>query len=78
MNMFEKILEILQNQLSIDVTGVTEDTSFRDDLRIDSLDLYEVVTALEDEYGIEIQPEDLDGITTIGDVVEFLAKRGIE
>ena len=72
--MFEKILEILQNQLSIDVTGVTEDTSFRDDLRIDSLDLYEVVTALEDEYGIE----DLDGITTIGDVVEFLAKRGIE
>ncbi|MBP5489470.1 MAG: acyl carrier protein [Lachnospiraceae bacterium] len=76
--MFEKILEILQNQLSIDVTGVTEDTSFRDDLRIDSLDLYEVVTALEDEYGIEIQPEDLDGITTIGDVVEFLAKRGIE
>ena len=76
--MFEKILEILQNQLSIDVTGVTEETSFRDDLRIDSLDLYEVVTALEDEYGIEIQPEDLDGITTIGDGVEFLAKRGIE
>ena len=35
--MFEKILEILQNQLSIDVTGVTEETSFRDDLRIDSL-----------------------------------------
>ena len=76
--MFEKILEILQNQLSIDVTGVTEETSFRDDLRIDSLDLYEVVTALEDEYGIEIQPEDLDGISTVGDVVDFLAKRGIE
>ena len=76
--MFEKILEILQNQLSIDVTGVTEETSFRDDLRIDSLDLYEVVTALEDEYGIEIQPEDLDGIRTIGDVIEYLAANGIE
>ncbi len=76
--MFEKILEILETQLSIDVTGVTEETSFRDDLRIDSLDLYEVVTALEDEYGIEIQPEDLDGIKTIGDVVEFLASKGIE
>jgi len=76
--MFEKILEILQNQLSIDVTGVTEETSFRDDLRIDSLDLYEVVTALEDEYGIEIQPEDLDGIRTVGDVIEFLASNGIE
>ncbi|MBO4789308.1 MAG: acyl carrier protein [Lachnospiraceae bacterium] len=76
--MFEKILEILQNQLSIDVTGVTEETSFRDDLRIDSLDLYEVVTALEDEFGIEIQPEDLDGIRTVGDVIEFLASNGIE
>ncbi|MBR6019378.1 MAG: acyl carrier protein [Lachnospiraceae bacterium] len=76
--MFEKILEILQDQLNIDTTGVTEETSFRDDLRIDSLDLYEVVTALEDEYGIEIQPEDLDGIATIGDVVDFLSKRGIE
>ncbi|MBQ6661853.1 MAG: acyl carrier protein [Lachnospiraceae bacterium] len=76
--MFEKILEILRNQLSIDVTGVTEDTSFRDDLRIDSLDLYEVVTALEDEYGIEIQPEDLDGIRTIGDVVQYLSDNGIE
>ena len=76
--MFEKILEILQNQLSIDVTGVTEETSFRDDLRIDSLDLYEVVTALEDEFGIEIQPEDLDGIRTIGDVIEYLAQNGIE
>ncbi|MBO4627446.1 MAG: acyl carrier protein [Lachnospiraceae bacterium] len=76
--MFEKILEILQNQLSIDVTGVTEETSFRDDLRIDSLDLYEVVTALEDEFGIEIQPEDLDGIRTVGDVIEFLAANGIE
>ena len=76
--MFEKILEILQNQLSIDVTGVTEETSFRDDLRIDSLDLYEVVTALEDEFGIEIQPEDLDGIKTVGDVIEYLAANGIE
>ena len=39
---------------------------------------YEVVTALEDEFGIEIQPEDLDGIRTVGDVIEFLASNGIE
>ena len=76
--MFEKILQIMEDQLGIDTAGVTEETTFREHLRIDSLDLYELVTALEDEYGIEIQPEDLDGITTIGDVVEFLAKRGIE
>ncbi len=76
--MFEKILEIMNEQLGVDVTGVTEETTFRDDLRIDSLDLYELVTALEDEYNIEIQPEELDGLKSIGDVVNYLADKGIE
>ncbi len=76
--MLEKILDILDSQLGIDTTEVTEDTSFREDLKIDSLDLYELVTALEDEYGIEIQPEELDEVKTVGDVVNFLAERGIE
>ena len=76
--MLEKILDILESQLGIDTTEVTEDTSFRDDLKIDSLDLYELVTALEDEYGIEIQPEELDEVKTVGDVIAFLAERGIE
>ncbi len=76
--MFEKILEIMQEQLGVDVTGVTEETTFKEDLRIDSLDLYELVTALEDEYSIEIQPEDLDGLKSIGDVVNYLADKGIE
>ncbi len=76
--MFEKILSIMESQLGIDVTGVTEDTTFREDLRIDSLDLYELVTALEDEYGIEIDQDELDDIKSIGDVVEFLSAKGIE
>ncbi len=76
--MFDKILEIMNEQLGIDVAGITEDTTFRDDLRIDSLDLYELVTALEDEYGIEIQPDELDGLKSIGDVVNYLADKGIE
>ncbi|MDO4317879.1 MAG: acyl carrier protein [Lachnospiraceae bacterium] len=76
--MFEKILEIMNEQLGVDVTGVTEETTFRDDLRIDSLDLYELVTALEDEYNIEIQPEELDSLKSIGDVVNYLADKGIE
>ncbi len=76
--MFEKILEIMNEQLGVDVTGVTEETTFRDDLSIDSLDLYELVTALEDEYNIEIQPEELDGLKSIGDVVNYLADKGIE
>ncbi len=76
--MFEKILSIMESQLGVDVTGVTEDTTFREDLRIDSLDLYELVTALEDEYGIEIDQEELDDIKSVGDVVEFLSAKGIE
>lgn len=76
--MFDKILQIMEEQLGIDIAGVTEETTFREDLRIDSLDLYELVTALEDEYDIEIQPEELDEIKSVGDVVEFLAAKGIE
>lgn len=76
--MFEKILSIMESQLGVDVTGVTEETTFREDLRIDSLDLYELVTALEDEYGIEIDQEELDDIKSVGDVVEFLSAKGIE
>ena len=76
--MFEKILQIMEEQLGIDTAGVTEETTFREDLRIDSLDLYELVTALEDEYGIEIQPEELDEIKSIGDVIAYLASKGIE
>ncbi|MCR4840672.1 MAG: acyl carrier protein [Lachnospiraceae bacterium] len=76
--MLEKVLAILKDQLGVDVTDVTEETSFTDDLRIDSLDLFEVVTAIEDEYGIEIPQEELEKMTTVGAVVEYLESRGIE
>ena len=76
--MFEKVLEVLREQLGIDTTGVTEETSFMEDLRIDSLDLFEVVTTLEDDFGIEIPQEDLEDLTTVGAVVEYLQSRGIE
>lgn len=76
--MLEKVISILEDQLGIDVAGVNEDTSFQEDLRIDSLDLFEVVTALEDEYEIEIPQEELDSLKTIGDVVKYLQSKGIE
>ncbi len=50
--MLEKIKEILVEQLNCDADSINEDTSFKDDLGADSLDLYEMVMALEDEYGI--------------------------
>ncbi len=61
--MLEKIKEILVEQLNCDADSINEDTSFKDDLGADSLDLYEMVMALEDEYGIEI---DTDELTDLG------------
>ena len=57
---------------------ITADTSFKDDLGADSLDLFELVMALEDEYNIEIPAEELTELATVGDVIEYLRGRGIE
>ena len=70
--MFDKILKIMEEQLGIDVAGITEETTFREDLRIDSLDLYELVTALEDEYGIEIPDDVAENFTKVSDIVKYV------
>ena len=57
--MLEKIAEIIREQLNLDDVEITEETSFKDDLGADSLDLFELVMAFEEEYGIEIPSEDL-------------------
>ena len=57
---------------------ITEETSFKDDLGADSLDLFEVIMALEDAYGIEINTEDLTDLNTVGDVMNYLKDNGIE
>lgn len=76
--MFEKIQEMLSEQLCLDADSITMDSSFKDDLDADSLDLYEMVMAFEDEYEIEIPTEDLEDIETVGDFVEYLRSKGIE
>ena len=70
--MLEKIKEMIAEQLNVDAAEITEATSFKDDLGADSLDLFELVMALEEEYGVEIPSEDLEQINTIGDVVKYL------
>ena len=70
--MFEKIRDIISEQLNIDKEIITLDTSLKDDLGADSLDLFELVMALEDEYQFEIPYEDLEKIETISDVIEYL------
>ncbi len=76
--MFEKIKSIMMEQLNIDENDITEDTSFKDDLGLDSLDLFELAMAIEEEFGIEIPQEELENIVTVGDAVEFIKENGVE
>lgn len=70
--MLERIKEIVSENLGIDTAQITEESSFKDDLGADSLDIFEMVMALEDEYEIEIPTEDLEKIMTIGDVINYI------
>ncbi len=73
--MLEKIKEIAADSLGADVNGLTAQTSFKEDLGADSLDLFEMVMALEEEFEVEIPTEDLENIKTIGDVESYLQNR---
>ena len=70
--MFEKIQELIAEGLGVDKDQVVETASFKDDLQADSLDLFEMVMSLEEEFGVEIPSEDLNQIVTVGDVVKYI------
>ena len=76
--MSEKMKSIIAEQLNIDVSEITLESSFKDDLNADSLDLFEMVMALEDNYGVEIPSEDLEKLLTVGDVVNYLKDKGVD
>ena len=76
--MLEKMKELIADQLSVDADSITEASSFKDDLGADSLDLFELVMALEEEYNVEIPSEDLEKITTVGAVMDYLKNKGVE
>ena len=69
---FEKVKEIIVNQLGVSDTAVTMEASFIDDLGADSLDIVELVMALEEQFDIEIPDEDAEKAVTVGDVVEYI------
>ena len=75
--MLERVVEIIKEQLNFE-GEITEESSFKDDLGADSLDLFELVMAFEEEYGVEIPSEDLEQITTVGAVVEYMKSKGVE
>ena len=76
--MLEKMKEIIAEQLNADADSITEASSFKDDLGADSLDLFELVMALEDEYSVEIPAEDLQSLLTVGEVINYLKEKGVE
>ena len=76
--MLEKMSEMIAEQLTCEAGDITAETSFKDDLGADSLDLFELVMALEDEYNIEIPAEDLTDMTTVGAVMDYLKDKGVE
>ena len=69
---FEKIKEIVAEQLSVDTSDITLETSLTKDLEADSLDAVEVIMEIEEEYGIEISDEEAEKFVTIGDIVAYV------
>lgn len=69
---FERVKNVIVDQLSVDADEVTLEASFVDDLGADSLDVVELIMALETEFDIEIPDEDAEKISTVGDAVEYI------
>ena len=76
--MFEKLVEILKEQLNLDGKEIKPESSFKEDLEIDSLDLFELVMAIEDEFVVEIPSEDREKITKIQSVMDKLKEKRVE
>ena len=76
--MLERIAEIIREQLNQEEIEITEATRFKEDLEVDSLDLFELVMAFEEEYGVSIPSEELEGLTSVGDVIKYLQEHGVE
>ena len=74
MSNFEKVRAIIIDQLGVEAKAVTETASFTGDLGADSLDVVELVMALEEEFGIEIKDEEAGGIATVQDALDFIEK----
>ena len=76
--MFDKVKAIFEEQLGVSQDEMKLDTNFKDDLGVDSLDLYEIVMKLEDEFDVEIPAEELDDVATFEDVLNYLKSKGVD
>ncbi|MBQ6714328.1 MAG: acyl carrier protein [Clostridia bacterium] len=69
---FEKIAEILAEQLDADKESITAETRIAEDLGADSLDVVELLMSIEDEFDVEVPDEEIENVKTVGDVVEYI------
>lgn len=76
--MFEEMKEIIIEQLNVEEEEIKLESNFKEDLGADSLDLFELVMALEDKYSVEIPADDLAKIITVQNVIDYLKEKGVE
>ena len=76
--MFEKMKSIISEQLGVDENNIELETSFKEDLDADSLDLFELVMAIEDAFNVEIPADDVAEPHTVEDVIDYLREQRIE
>lgn len=72
---FDKLKELVVDQLGVEEDEVTMEATMQDDLGADSLDLVELVMSVEEEFGVKVADEDLENIKTVGDIVNYIEER---
>jgi acyl carrier protein len=70
--MFERLRDLISEKLGVDSDDITMETSFSDDLEADSIALFELIMAIEEEFDIEVEDESIENISTVGDIVNYL------
>ncbi len=73
--MKDKVIKLISDATKIDISKINMETSFVDDLNLDSLDIVELMMKMEDEFGVEIPEEDAEGLKTVKDIVAYLEKK---
>ncbi len=73
--MKDKVIKLISDATKIDIAKINLETSFVDDLNLDSLDIVELMMKMEDEFGVEIPEEEAEGLKTVKDIVTYLEKK---